>query len=79
MIFFGKEPSNTSTKYMAAVDKPTKGSSLGKYTIASPVIKSTAELNCNFEYNPVVRFLSSNWKFPDPVPKKSTCGIPVDE
>ena len=48
---------------MALVDNPTRGFSLGKYTIASPVIKSTAVLNCNFEYKPVVRFLSSNWKF----------------
>ena len=71
--------SKTSTKYIDPVDNPTKGFSLGKYTIASPVIKSTGELNCSFEYNPVVRFFSSNWKLPDPVPRTSACGIPVDE
>ena len=46
---------------------------------ASPVMKSTGVLNCNFEYSPVVMFLSSNWKVESPVPKKSAVGIPTSE
>ena len=31
------------------------------YAIASPVIKSILLSNCNFEYNSVTLFFSSNW------------------